>query len=60
MRFVIALFAVVAIAAAVVNIPVNVYHAPRAERAALIQKRMEARFNPKLRHNHDIPLSDSG
>jgi len=58
MRFVLALCAVVAIAAAVVNIPIQVEHSPLSERATLAKKRAAVRFNPKVRYNHDIPLSD--
>jgi len=58
MRFVIALCAIVAIAAAVVNIPFKVQHAPLDKRAALAQKRADVRFNPKTRNQHNIILSD--
>jgi len=58
MRFVIALCAVVVLASAVINIPIEVEHAPLAKRAALAQKRAEVRYNPKLRDNHNVPLSD--
>jgi len=58
MRFVVALCAVLAIATAVVNIPIGVHHADRAERRSLIEKRANLRFNPKVRYNHDIVLSD--
>jgi len=58
MRFLLAFCAVVALAAAVIKIPIKVDHAPLEKRAALIQKRANLRFNPKMRDNHDIPLSD--
>jgi len=58
MRFVLAFCAVVALASAVINIPFQVEHAPMHKRAALIEKRANIRFNPKLRYNHDIPLTD--
>jgi len=58
MRYFIALCAIVAIAAAIINIPVQVEHSPLEKRAKLAQKRASVRFNPMVRHNHDIPLSD--
>jgi len=58
MRFILAFCAIVALAAAVVNIPVQVEHASPKDRAALLKKRMEIFTNPKLRYNHDIPLTD--
>jgi len=58
MRFVLALCAVVAIASAVVNIPFGVYRPDRSVRASLIERRANVRLNPRVRYNHDIPLSD--
>jgi len=58
MRFLIAFCAVVAIAAAIVKIPLQVEHAPMSERFKLAHKRAAVRFGPQARHNHDIPLSD--
>lgn len=58
MRTLLAFCAVVAIAAAIVNIPINVHNVAPSKRAAMIEKRANMRFNPKLRDNHDIPLSD--
>jgi len=58
MRFVIAFCVVVALAAAVINIPIKVMNVEPSKRPALIEKRANARFNPKLRDNHDIPLTD--
>jgi len=58
MRYVLAFFAIVALAAAMVNIPIKVQNVNEKERAARIAKRAMARFNPKVRYNHDIPLSD--
>jgi len=58
MRFALVLCAVVAIAAAIVNIPVQIQRASPAERAARIERSANVRFNPKVRYNHDIPLSD--
>jgi len=58
MRFAVAFCAVVALAAAAINIPFHVQHAPVSQRATLAQKRAQLRFNPKVRYMHNIPLSD--
>lgn len=57
MRFALVFCAIVAIAAAVVNIPVRVHHQPVAKRAALIQRRVQA-LAKGFRDGHNIPLSD--
>jgi len=58
MRTLVALCAVVALAAAVINIPVQVQRADPSRRANLIQKRAGILLSSKLRGGHDIPLSD--
>lgn len=58
MRYFLAFAAVICLAAAVVNIPVKVTKGKPFKRAGLIEKHINARFNPKLRANHDVPLSD--
>jgi len=57
MRAIVAFCAVVALAAAVVNIPFQIHTVDPQDRPALIEKRA-MRYNPKVRYNHDIPLSD--
>jgi len=57
MRTILALCAVAVLATAIVNMPFNVERVDPSKRAFLIEKRANARFNPKLR-GHDIPLSD--
>ena len=57
MRFALVFCAIVALAAAVVNIPVRVHHEPMAKRAALIQRRVQA-MAKGFRDGHNIPLSD--